>query len=130
LFFGRSRRRGKSARGKGGEATGVVGDGIKKHFGSFEAFKKQMSAAAAQVEGSGWAILGWNVDTKQLVVVQSEIHQDIGYQSTIPLFVIDVWEHEYYLRYQNKRPDYVAAIWSIVNWDAVNKRAAAAGVTA
>jgi Fe-Mn family superoxide dismutase len=106
----------------GGEPSGALADQIKKDFGSFDAFKKQFSAASAQVEGSGWGLLCWEPIGGRLQILQAEKHQDLTQQGVTPLLVIDVWEHAYYLKYQNKRPAYVEAWWNVVNWDDVSKR--------
>jgi Fe-Mn family superoxide dismutase len=110
----------------GGEAKGAVADQIQKDFGGFEAFKGQFSAAAAQVEGSGWAILCWNENDGKLQVQQAEKHQDLAIWGNAPLLVIDVWEHAYYLKYQNRRAAFIEAWWNLVNWDDVNARLAKA----
>lgn len=104
----------------GGEAYGPVADHIGLDFGSFENFKKQMSAAATTVEGSGWAILALNPFLRKLDVIQVEKHQDLCIWGSIPLLVLDVWEHAYYLKYQNKRADWISAWWNLVNWQDVN----------
>ncbi|TCS82577.1 superoxide dismutase [Tepidibacillus fermentans] len=106
----------------GGEPTGAIAEQIQKDFGSFEAFKKQMSAATVAVEGSGWGILGWDRTAEQLVVLQAEKHQDLTIWGVVPVLVMDVWEHAYYLKYQNKRAAFVDALWNIINWDDVNRR--------
>ena len=106
----------------GGEPKGALADQINKDFGSFATFQKEMSAAAGAVEGSGWALLCWDKVNGQLVVLQTEKHQNLAQWGVTPLFVIDVWEHAYYLKYQNKRPAFVAALWNIVNWDDIQKR--------
>ncbi|WP_339060194.1 superoxide dismutase [Tepidibacillus marianensis] len=106
----------------GGEPTGAVAQQIQQDFGSFEAFKKQMSAATVAVEGSGWGILGWDRTSEQLVVLQAEKHQDLTIWGVVPVLVMDVWEHAYYLKYQNKRAAFVDALWNIINWDDVNRR--------
>lgn len=100
-------------------------EAIKKDFGSMEAFKTQFADAAKNRFGSGWAWLVLTLDKK--LVVSSTPNQDnplmdIADIKGIPLLGLDVWEHAYYLRYQNKRPDYINAWWSIVDWDIVNKR--------
>jgi superoxide dismutase, Fe-Mn family len=94
-------------------------------FGSFDAFKAQFSAAAAAVEGAGWAILGWQSFGKKLVILQAEKHQNLAQWGITPLLVLDVWEHAYYLKYQNRRADYIKAWWSVVNWDNLALRLAA-----
>ena len=108
--------------GGGGEPKGELAEQIKKDFSSFEAFKKHYSAAAVAVEGSGWAVLAWQPQGKQLVVLQSEKHQQLTQWGVVPLLVLDVWEHAYYLKYQNKRAAYVEAWWNVVNWADVAAR--------
>jgi len=106
--------------GKGGEPTGKVGDAIKSAFGSFDAFKTQLNDAGVKRFGSGWA---WLVDAGGKLVIESTANQDNPMmEGKKPILGVDVWEHAYYLKYQNRRPDYLAAWWSVVNWDAVNKR--------
>jgi len=98
-----------------------LADAITTSFGSFELFKKQFTAAAIAVEGSGWAILHYRRDDGVLIILQAENQHKLSAWNTIPLLAIDVWEHAYYLKYQNKRSDYVNAWWNIVNWKAVNE---------
>jgi len=106
--------------GKGGEPTGRIGDAIKSSFGDFEKFKTQMNDAGVKRFGSGWA---WLIDAGGKLVIESSANQDSPLmEGKKPLLGIDVWEHAYYLKYQNRRPDYLAAWWSVVNWDAVNAR--------
>ncbi len=95
---------------------------IEQDFGSFDEFKKMFTAAAAAVEGSGWALLCYNPSFKKLEILQAEKHQNLTQWGVIPLLVIDMWEHAYYLKYQNRRPEYIAAWWNIVNWDIVEER--------
>lgn len=95
---------------------------IDKSFGSFDNFKKQFSAAAEKVEGSGWAALVWSPRARRLEILQFEKHQNLSQQDIIPLLVLDVWEHAYYLKYKDKRKNYIDAWWNIVNWENVNKR--------
>ncbi|MEM9227170.1 MAG: superoxide dismutase [Verrucomicrobiota bacterium] len=97
-----------------------------KHFGGLDAFKAQFSAAARTVQGSGWAILGYQPMGEKLVVMQAEKHQDMTMWAVIPILALDVWEHAYYLKYQNRRGDYIANWWNVVNWDNVTERATAA----
>jgi len=115
-----------AGKGGGGEPTGALAEQIKKDFGSFDAFKKHYSAAAVAVEGSGWAVLAWQPQGNQLIILQSEKHQQLTQWGVIPLLVCDVWEHAYYLKYQNKRAAYVEAWWSVVNWADVAARLAKA----
>lgn len=104
----------------GGEPFGAIGDAIKSTFGSFDAFKTQLNDAGVKRFGSGWA---WLVDVGGKLVIESSANQDNPtMEGKKPLLGVDVWEHAYYLKYQNRRPDYLAAWWNVVNWDAVNKR--------
>ncbi len=111
---------------KGGEPSGDLASQITKDFGSFEAFKKQFTAAAGAVEGSGWAMLVWEPTAGQLEVLTAEKHQNLTQWGVRPLLVLDVWEHAYYLKYQNKRAAYVEAWWNVVNWSDVAARFAKA----
>ncbi len=109
----------------GGAPSGSVAEAITSTFGSVDAFKEQLAKAAAGQFGSGWA---WLVaDSSGALKVMGTPNQDSPItQGLTPLLGIDVWEHSYYLKYQNKRPDYVAAWWNTVNWPEVNKRYQAA----
>lgn len=91
-------------------------------FGSFEAFRAHFTAAAGGVEGSGWGILGWESNAERLLVLQAEKHQNLTVQGVVPLLVIDVWEHAYYLTYQNDRSKYIKHWWNVVNWADVAER--------
>lgn len=95
---------------------------IIKDFGSFEVFKKQFSSAAAMVEASGWALLCRHDKFDKLLILTAEKHQDLTIWGAIPLLVLDVWEHAYYLQYQNKRAAFIEAWWNLVNWEDVNKK--------
>lgn len=106
----------------GGEATGLVAEKITEFFGSYEAFKKQFSAASVAVEGSGWTLLCYNPIFKKLEILTAEKHQNLTQWGVVPLLVLDVWEHAYYLKFQNKRAAWVEAWWNLVNWEDVNKR--------
>jgi Fe-Mn family superoxide dismutase len=111
---------------KGSAPTGDLAEALKKDFGSKEAFEKLFSATAAAVQGSGWAILGYDCISKRLQVIQAEKHQNQTLQSITPLLVLDVWEHAYYLKYQNKRADYIKAFLTVVNYEDVGARYAKA----
>jgi Fe-Mn family superoxide dismutase len=104
----------------GGEPSGALGDAIKKAFGDFAAFKEKLAAAAMGQFGSGWA---WLVKTDGGVAVVSTPNQDNPISNgQVPIIGVDVWEHAYYLNYQNRRADYVTAWWNVVNWDEAAKR--------
>jgi superoxide dismutase, Fe-Mn family len=102
--------------------SGKLADQITRDFGSYDAFKKQFSSAAISVEGNGWSILGWMPEFNKLVVLQAENHQKQTLLGVKPLLVVDMWEHSYYLRYQNRRAEWIENWWHIVNWDDVSKR--------
>jgi len=106
----------------GGSPQGMLKGEIQHYFGSFEAFKKQFSEAAKQVEGVGWALLVWSPRARHLEVLQSERHMLLTQWDTIPLLVLDVWEHAYYLQYKNNRAEYVDKWWNLVNWHDVEMR--------
>ena len=109
----------------GGEPTGELAAAIEKAFGGFAAFKDQFSKAAATRFGSGWAWL--YVDKNGGLNVASAPNQDTPLmEGNTPILGLDVWEHAYYLHYQNRRPDYVSAWWNVVNWDSVAAKYAAA----
>ncbi len=109
----------------GGEPSGDLSNAIKDAFGGFSKFKEQMSDAAGTRFGSGWAWL--SLDKKGRLTVESTPNQDSPLiEGRTPILGIDVWEHAYYLKYQNRRPDYIQAWWNTVNWDAVAERYAAA----
>ena len=104
----------------GGTPTGALAEAIDKKFGSFDAFKEKFAAAGATRFGSGWA---WLVLNNGELEVTSTANQDSPImEGQTPLLGLDVWEHAYYLNYQNRRPDYIAAFWNVVNWDEVAKR--------
>jgi Fe-Mn family superoxide dismutase len=107
--------------GKGGDATADVGEAINTDFGSFAQFKEAFSTAAANRFGSGWAWLVLNSSGKLAVVSTPNQDNPIseGHQ---PILGLDVWEHAYYLKYQNRRPEYIENWWNVVDWDAVNER--------
>ncbi len=106
----------------GGIPQGVIKGEIDKYFGSFDGFKRQFSEAAKQVEGVGWAILVWSPRARHLEILQSERHMILTQWDTIPLLVLDVWEHAYYLQYKNNRGEYVDKWWNLVNWHDVEMR--------
>ena len=95
---------------------------IIKDFGSFESFKAQFTAAATNVEASGWCLLVWVPEFQKLEILQCEKHQNLTLWGCKPILVLDMWEHSYYLQYQTKRPSYIDSFWNIVNWNVVSKR--------
>ncbi len=101
---------------------GKIADQINNDFGSFDAFAKEFGTAAKTVEGSGWAVLGFDHVSKQLIVMQVEKHNLAHIADMKMLLMLDVWEHAYYLQYLNDRGKYVDGWWQIVNWDDVEKR--------
>jgi superoxide dismutase, Fe-Mn family len=104
----------------GGAPTGAIADAINSSFGSFDKLKEQLKAAAVGRFGSGWA---WVIDQGGKLVIESTPNQDNPMMDgKKPVFGIDVWEHAYYLKYQNRRPDYIDAWWNVVNWAEINKR--------
>lgn len=108
---------------KGGEPKGRIADAIKSAFGGFAEFKEKFSGAAATRFGSGWAWL--YRDSSGKLDIYSTANQDSPLmEGRFPVLGLDVWEHAYYLKYQNRRPDYIAAWWNVVDWDAVDQRLA------
>lgn len=105
----------------GGEPKGTMQDAIVESFGSFANFKEQFTKAAATLFGAGWAWLVKNADGKLEIVQESNAGNPMTSGKT-PLLTCDVWEHAYYLDKQNRRPDYIADFWNLVNWDAVQDR--------
>lgn len=105
--------------GGGGEPSGLIADAIRESFGSFSTFRNQFTAASLAVEGSGWGLLHFRHSDGQLIILQAENQHKLSSWGTVPIMGLDVWEHAYYLRYQNRRADYVEAFWNIINWDAV-----------
>lgn len=115
-----------AGQGGGGEPSGELAEQIAQDFGSFAAFQAHFSAAAKSVEGSGWGLLVWEPNAGQLEVLQAEKHHNLTQWGVVPLLVLDVWEHAYYLKYQNNRGAYVEAWWNVVNWADVAERFRAA----
>jgi len=104
----------------GGQPTGAIADALKSSFGSFDTFKNEFTKAALGRFGSGWA---WVVDQGGRLVIESTANQDSPLmEGRKPVFGLDVWEHAYYLKYQNRRADYIEAWWNVVNWTEINKR--------
>ena len=110
----------------GGEPEGEIADAIKESFGSFENFKKQFTAVATSIQGSGWSILAYDSISKGLVTFQLFDQQGNVPVGVIPLLQLDMWEHAFYLDYLNVKADYVTAWWNLINWENVNERLATA----
>ena len=108
----------------GGEPTGPLAELLDATFGGFPTFRQQMTEAAATIQGSGWALASWEPVAARLVVQQVHDHQGNHGQGTVPLLAIDAWEHAYYLQYENRKADFFAAFWNVVNWDDVTRRLA------
>jgi Fe-Mn family superoxide dismutase len=111
-----------SGKGGGGEPKGELLKRIQAEFGSFDKFKALIAHISNDVDGNGWGILAWHPMTQKLLVLQCENHEKLTQWGAIPLLVIDVWEHAYYLKYRNRRTEFVEAFFKIVNWDNVALR--------
>lgn len=106
----------------GGSPTGALLKAIEDNFKSFDKFKTQMVAATTSVEGAGWGILGYLPASGKMMILQCENHQKLTAWGVVPLLVLDVWEHAYYLKYQNRRAEYINGLLKIINWDNVAAR--------
>jgi Fe-Mn family superoxide dismutase len=104
-------------KGGGGQPTGELAKAIEASFGSFDTFRTKFSDAATAVFGSGWAWL--SIQGGKLAIESTPNQDNPAMRSVVPVLGLDVWEHAYYLHYQNRRPDYIAAWWNVVNWDQV-----------
>ena len=110
----------------GGKPTGALAAAIDEDFGSFEEFQKHFAAAALGLQGSGWAVLAYDKIGERLVIEQMTDQQGNLSIDLVPLLLLDMWEHAFYLQYKNVKADYVAAVWNVFNWDEVATRYAAA----
>ena len=110
----------------GDRPDGELGAAIDEFFGSFDAFRAHFTASALGIQGSGWSILAWESLGERLVIEQLYDHQGNLAVGTVPLLMLDMWEHAFYLQYKNVKPDYVAAFWNIANWADVAARFAKA----
>jgi len=108
----------------GGEPSGAIATAINEDFGGFAGFQKQFNAACVGVQGSGWGVLSYEPLSGKLVVNQTYDHQSEHVQGSIPILVCDVWEHAYYLQYENRRAEWIGAFWKVINWDDANRRLA------
>jgi len=106
----------------GDKPTGELAAAIDEFFGSFDAFRAHFTASALGIQGSGWAILVWDILGQKLIIEQLYDHQGNLAVGSIPLLMLDMWEHAFYLDYQNVKPEYVKAFWNIVNWADVQAR--------
>ncbi len=106
----------------GGIPSDKLGNLIEKSFGSINSFKAHFAAAAKAVEASGWALLAYRYSDKSLYIFQVENHQKLSPWNVAPIMCIDVWEHAYYLKYQNKRADYVDGFWNVINWKGIENK--------
>ncbi len=106
----------------GGTPGGDLAARIDTDFGGFDGFRSHFSQASVTVEGNGWGVLAWHPVAGHLITMASMNHQNQGIHGAIPLLMLDVWEHAYYLKYQNKRAAYVEAWWNVVNWENVAER--------
>ncbi len=106
--------------------SGELASAIDEFFGSFDKFRAHFNAAALGLQGSGWAFLAWDAIGNQLIIEQLYDQQGNIAAATVPLLMLDMWEHAFYLDYKNVKGDYVTAFWNIVNWDDVARRFAAA----
>ncbi len=106
----------------GDKPTGELAAAIDEYFGSFDSFKAHFSASALGIQGSGWSILVWDILGQKLIIEQLYDHQGNLSVGSIPLLMLDMWEHAFYLDYQNVKPEYVKAFWNIVNWADVQDR--------
>jgi len=110
------------SRDGGGEPEGELANQIERDFGSFPAFKSQMVRAAATIMGSGWAALAWDPVSDSLITIQIHDHQSETAQGSIPLLVLDAWEHAYYLQYRSDKVKFFEAVWNLWNWEDVTTR--------
>lgn len=108
--------------GMGGQPYPYTLNNINNYFGSYDAFKQQFKSATEKVEASGWGILTWQPAWCRMEILQAEKHQNLTQWSGIPILVCDVWEHAYYLDYQNDRKKYIDAWWNLINWYEVERR--------
>ncbi|MCI5051924.1 MAG: superoxide dismutase [Simkaniaceae bacterium] len=108
--------------GGGTPPTGQIGDAINKKFGSFDEFKENFNAKAGPIQGSGWCWLGYHKERGQICIRTCSNQDPLSTTGLIPLLGIDVWEHAYYLQYENRRPEYLKNIWTVINWNNVEER--------
>lgn len=116
------------AKDAGGDPPGdsKIGELLTRDFGTIDGWRQQFTWAAQQVQGSGWGVLAYEPAARRLLVLSAEKHQNQGAWGAVPLLVLDVWEHAYYLKYQNKRANYIKAFMNVINWKDVDARLQAA----
>lgn len=110
----------------GGQPDGVLGDALKRDFGSFEGFRAQFTQVAKTLMGSGWAALIWEPLSSKLLITQIYDHQSNLSQASVPLMVLDAWEHAYYLQYENRKDEFFNAVWNLWDWKDIGRRYEAA----
>ena len=110
----------------GGQPTGELAEAIERDFGSFEKFQAHFAGVATSLQGSGWAVLGWDHIAGRLIIEQLTDQAGNTSIDLTPVLMLDMWEHAYYLQYKNVKGDYVKAFWNVVNWDDVAERFAKA----
>jgi len=106
----------------GGRPSGELAQTLDRHFGTFDAFKQQLTKTAATIQGSGWAALMWDTLSHQLLITQIHDHQSSTIQGAVPLMVLDAWEHAYYLQYFNEKAKFFDAVWNLWNWNDIAQR--------
>jgi Fe-Mn family superoxide dismutase len=106
----------------GDRPDGVLGSALEEHFGSFDAFRAQLTQATTTIQGSGWGVLAWEPLGQRLLIEQVYDHEGNVGNGSVPLLVFDAWEHAFYLQYKNVKADFVAALWNLVNWPDVARR--------
>ena len=106
----------------GDKPDGDLAAAIDEHFGSFDAFRAHFTATALGIQGSGWSVLAWESLGERLIIEQLHDHQDNLAAATVPLLLLDMWEHAFYLQYRNVKADYVEAWWNVANWADVGRR--------
>jgi Fe-Mn family superoxide dismutase len=122
IFWGNMRREGADAP----PADSPIAALIRRDFGSIDKWREHFSWAAMQVQGGGWGVLAYEPLARRLIVLSAEKHQNLGAWGAVPLLVVDVWEHAYYLKYQNRRASYLKAFMNVIDWQNVDQRLAAA----
>lgn len=109
-------------KGGGGEPTGNLLKMIEKQYGTYDKFKNLLISVSNNVDASGWGVVAYHPVSNQISVLQCENHEKLTQWGAIPLLIIDVWEHAYYLKYKNRRPEFVSAVFNIIDWDNVSFR--------